>query len=73
MLLTQGNTALGVSRHLGIFELTYYRRRNEYSGMKGNQAKRLEGLEKETAQLKRLVADLNLDKQILEDAAKANF
>ena len=73
MLLSQGKTVLEVSRHLGISEQTYYRWRSEYGGMKVDQAMRLKALEKENAQLKRLVADLNLDKLILEEVAKGNF
>jgi transposase-like protein len=62
-----------VSRQLGVTEQTYYRWRKEYGGMQVSQAKRLKELEKENARLKRLVADLNLDKLILEEAARGNF
>jgi putative transposase len=52
---------------------TYYRWRKEYGGMPVNQAKRLKELEKENSRLKRLVADLTLDKQMLQEVAKGNF
>jgi len=58
---------------LGVTEQTYYRWRKEFGGMQVNQAKRLKELEKENSQLKRLVAELNLDKLILEEAARGNF
>jgi transposase-like protein len=62
-----------VSRELGISEQTYYRWRQEFGGMKIDQARRLKELEKENGQLKRAVANLTLDKLILEEAAKGNF
>ena len=58
---------------LGITEQTYYRWRREYGGMKVSQARRLKELERENGRLKRAVADLTLDKLILEEAAKGNF
>tara|TARA_B100000683_G_scaffold262296_1_gene289200 strand:- start:658 stop:936 length:279 start_codon:yes stop_codon:yes gene_type:complete len=73
VLLAQGETIPKVSRRLGVTEQTYYRWRKEYGGMRVSQAKRLKDLEKENTRLKRLVADLNLDKMILEEAAKGNF
>ena len=60
-----------ISRELGITEQTYYRWRREYGGMKVSQARRLK--ERENGRLKRAVADLTLDKLILEEAAKGNF
>ncbi len=62
-----------VSRELGISEQTYYRWRQEFGGMKVDQARRLKELEKENARLKRAVANLTVDKLILEEAAKGNF
>jgi transposase-like protein len=73
VLLAQGETVPKVSRKLGVTEQTYYRWRKEYGGMRVSQAKKLKELEKENSRLKRLVADLNLDKMILEEAAKGNF
>jgi transposase-like protein len=61
------------SRDAGITEQTYYRWRKEYGGLKLDQAKRLKELEKENLKLKRLVAELSLEKQILKDVAEGNF
>jgi putative transposase len=60
-------------KEAGITEQTYYRWRKEYGGLKVDQAKRLKGLEQENGKLKRLVAELSLDKQILQDIARGNF
>jgi len=62
-----------VSRDLGISEQTYYRWRREFGGMKVDQARRLRELEQENGRLKRAVANLTVDKLILEEAAKGNF
>jgi putative transposase len=62
-----------VCKKLGIAEQTYYRWRQEYGGMRTDQAKRLKELEKENARLKRLLADAELDKAILKEAASGNF
>ena len=67
MGLAQGQTVGQVSKQIGVTEQTYYRWRKEYGGLRLNQAKRLKVLEKENARLKKLVADLFLDKQILKD------
>ena len=69
----EGARVAEIVRELGITEQTYYRWRKEYGGLKVAQAKRLKELEKENARLKRAVADLTLDKLILEEAAKGNF
>jgi putative transposase len=71
--ISQGNTIAQASRLLGITEQTYYRWRKQYGGMQVSQAKRLKELENENARLKKLVADLSLDKAILKEAAKGNF
>ena len=71
--LARGESVKLISRELGITEQTYYRWRREYGGMKVSQARRLKELEKENGRLKRAVADLTLDKLILEEAAKGNF
>ena len=60
-------------KQIGVTEQTFYRWRKEYGGMGLDQAKRLKELEKENARLKRLVADLSLDNQILKEAAQGNF
>jgi len=69
----EGATVAEFVRELGITEQTYYRWRKEYGGLKVSQAKRLKELERENARLKRAVADLTLDKLILEEAAKGNY
>jgi transposase-like protein len=71
--LANGETVGMVSRELGISEQTYYRWRKEFGGLKVDQARQLKDLEKENARLKRAVANLTLDKLILEEAAKGNF
>ena len=68
--LAQGLTVALVSRKLRISEQTYYRWRREYGGMKVDQAKRLQELERENARLKRLVADQALDNAILREVAQ---
>jgi len=62
-----------VSRELGVSEQTYYRWRQEFGGMKVDQARRFKELERENARLKRAVANLTVDKLILEEATKGNF
>ena len=71
--LAKGQTAADVARKLGITEQTYYRWRNEYGGLRLDQAKRLKELEKENARLKKLVADQALDNAILKEVASGNF
>jgi len=73
VLLGQGNGVMEVIRQLGVSDVTYSRWRKEYGGMKVDQAKRLKELEKENARLKRLLADAELDKSILKEAASGNF
>ena len=71
--LAKGRKIPEVARKLSITEQTYYRWRKEYGGLKLDQAKRLKELEKENARLKKLVADLSLDKQMLQEVAQGNF
>ena len=71
--MARGKSVKLISRELGITEQTYYRWRREYGGMKVSQARRLKELERENGRLKRAVADLTLDKLIVEEAAKGNF
>ena len=73
MGLAQGQTTAQVCRTLGIAEQTFYRWRREYGGLKVEQAKRLKALEQENARLRRAVADLTLDKLILQEAVRGNF
>ena len=71
--LSQGQTVAQVSRGMGVSEQTFYRWRNEYGGLKIDQVKRLKQLETENTRLKRAVADLTLDNQILREVAEGNF
>ena len=73
VLLAQGQTVTQVSKALGVTEQTYYRWRKEYGGVKTDQARRLKDLERENARLKRLLAEAELDKAILREAAGPNF
>ena len=73
ILLGQGMKVAEVVRELGIHEVTYYRWRKEYGGMRVNQMKRLKELEEENVRLRKAVSDLTLDKMILQEAAKGNF
>lgn len=68
ILLSQGLTVKETARQLEIAEQTYYRWRKDYGGMDKSQARHLKELERENARLKKLVADLSLDKAILEEA-----
>ena len=71
--LSKGQPVAQAWRTLGITEQTYYRWRNEYGGLKIDQAKRFKELERENTRLKRAVAELTLDKLILKEAAEGNF
>ena len=73
VLLAQGQTIAQVCKKIGVTDQTYYRWRKEYGGIRTDQAKRLKDLEKENARLKRLLADAELDKAILREAASGNF
>jgi putative transposase len=72
-MLTAGQTIGQVVQALEINEQTFHRWRNQYGGMKAEQAKRLKQLEAENKRLKKLVADLTLDKDILEEALEGNY
>ena len=67
-LLNTGQSVAQVIQHLGVSEATYHRWREQYGGMKAQEAKRLKELEQENGRLKKLVADLALDKAILKEA-----
>jgi len=73
VLLGRGKKVAEVVKELGIHEVTYYRWRKEYGGMRVDQMKRLKELEQENASLRKAVSDLTLDKMILQEAAKGNF
>ena len=71
--LSKGEKIKSICRSLEITEQTYYRWRKDYGGMKVFQAKRLKDLEKENGRLKKVVAELTLDKLILKEALEGNF
>ena len=71
--LANGKSTPQACKEAEITAQTYYRWRKEFGGLKLDQAKRLKELEKENAKLKRLVAELSLEKQILKDVAEGNF
>lgn len=73
VLISQGQTISQVCKQIGVTDQTYYRWRKEYGGLKTDQAKRLKELERENSRLKRLLADAELDKAILREAANPNF
>jgi transposase-like protein len=70
---SKGLTQVEAAKKLGIAEQTLIRWRKEYGGLRVDQARRFKELEKENIRLKRLVADLSLDKAILKDAASGNL
>jgi putative transposase len=72
-LLAEGADIATVAKHLEVSEQTYHRWRNQYGGMKAEDAKRLKELERENARLKRIVADQVLDIEMLKEVAKGNF
>jgi putative transposase len=69
----QGKSVQMACREAGISEQSFYRWRKEYGGLQVEQAKRMKDLEKENSRLKRLVADLSLEKQVLADIASGNL
>ena len=73
MAIAGGSTVAEGSRRIGVTEQTFYRRRSEYGGLRIDQARRLKRLESENGRLRRTVADLTLDNQILKEAAEGNF
>jgi transposase-like protein len=73
VLLSQGQVTAAVCRQIGITVHTYYRWRKEYGGLRVDQAKYLKELETENSRLKRLVADLSLDNQILKEVTRGNY
>jgi len=72
VLVSQGRSVADAVRTIGVTEVTYYRWRQEYGGLKAEQVRRLKQLETENARLRRAVADLTLDKLILKEAASGN-
>ena len=71
--LSRGKIVPEAAKKIGVTEQTYYRWKKKYGGLRMDQAKRLKDLEKENARLKRLLADAELDKAILREAASGNF
>jgi putative transposase len=73
VLAAQGTPVADAIRAIGVTEVTYYRWRQEYGGLKSDQVKRMKALETENARLRKAIADLTLDKLILQEAARGNF
>ena len=73
VLTSQGRSVADAIRSIGVTEVTYYRWRQEFGGLKSDQVKRLKDLETENTRLRRAVSDLTLDKLILQEAARGNF
>ena len=73
MELSKGRSFGQAGKKIGVTEQTYYRWRREYGGLKLDQAKRLRELEKENTRLKKLLAESELDKAILKEAASGDF
>jgi transposase-like protein len=73
VLMAQGRPVAEAVRAIGVTDVTYYRWRSEYGGLKGDQVKRLRELEAENARLRRAVSDLTLEKLILKEAASGNY
>ena len=73
VLTSQGQSVADAIRSIGVTEVTYYRWRQEFGGLKSDQVKRLKDLETENSRLRRAVSDLTLDKLILTEAARGNF
>jgi transposase-like protein len=71
--LASGSTVSEVSRELGISQASFHRWKNQYGGMSTNEAKRLKELEKENARLKKLLAEKELDIDILKEVSRGNF
>ena len=71
--MSTGRTVVEAVRQIEVTEQTFYRWRNEYGDLSVDQAKRLKQIEAENSRLKRAIADLTLDNQILKEAAEGNF
>jgi len=73
VLLGKGQSVAEVCRQLEITDVTYYRWRNEYGGLRVDQAKRLKEIETENTRLRKVIADLTIDNAILKEASRGNF
>ena len=71
--LPEGETVAQVCKQIGVTEQTFYRWRREYGGLRIDQARRLKNLQQENSRLRHVVADLTLDKRILQEATEGNF
>ena len=73
VLISQGQSVADAIRALGVSSATYYRWRREFGGLKSDQVRRMKSLETENARLRKAIADLTLDKLILQEASRGNF
>ena len=73
VLVSQGQNIADAIRQIGVSEVTYYRWRQEFGGLKTEQVKRLKELETENSRLRKAVSDLTLDKLILQEATRGNY
>ena len=72
-ILAEGGDVAAVLRQLNVTEATYYRWRNQFGGLKAEDAKKLKHLEKQNLQLKKLLAEAELEKAVLKELAEGNF
>jgi transposase-like protein len=73
VLVSQGSAMADAIRQIGVSEVTFYRWRREFGGLKTDQVKRLKELELENGRLRKAISDLTLDKLILTEAARGNY
>ncbi len=73
VLISQGQSVAEAIRAIGVTEVTYYRWRKEFGGLKSDQVRRMKEMEVENQRLRKAIADLTLDKLILQEAARGNF
>ena len=73
VLVSQGSSMADAIRQIGVSEVTFYRWRQEFGGLKSDQVKRLKELELENGRLRKAISDLTLDKLILTEAARGNY
>ena len=73
VLVSEGQSVADSVRSIGVTEVTYYRWRQEYGGLKSDQVRRMKDLEIENQRLRKAIADLTLDKLILQEASRGNF
>jgi putative transposase len=73
VLISQGQSVAEAIRTISVSEVTYYRWRREFGGLKSDQVRRMKDLETENQRLRKAIADLTLDKLILQEASRGNF